>query len=153
MRALLALCAAMIAAAIIATGAAAAPVTVSIVGCVLVHGGQETVPAGSTVSFRFGWGTRTKELSELFLRTVTVSASVDGTPVANADSYWTDPVYTGTAWLTNWLYPTGVTLEAGDTMVLTFDAVLSHPVADGFGRPTPGGSIFGGPATCTVTGV
>jgi hypothetical protein len=153
MKVFVAAVAAAVVAATFSVGAASAePATVSLVACVLVHGGTATVPAGSTVTFRFGWLTREEALAEQFLQVVDVTASVDGVPVADANSYWTDPASTGSGWLTNWLYPTGITLGAGDSLTLTWDATLSHPVADGFGG-VASDDVFGAPVTCTVTGV
>jgi len=48
---------------------------------------------------------------------------------------------------------TGITLGAGDSLTLTYDDVLSHSITDGYLGKINAGSIFGGPVTCTVTGV
>ena len=143
---------AVLAAAVLAGGASAnSTATVSLVGCILAHG-QASVPAGSTVDVRFGWATSNRGLDEAFLRDVTTTASVDGSPVANADSYWTTPAYQGpnpTTWVTNWLYPTGVTLGSDETLTISIDVNAAHPVPDGFGN-TASADVFSG--TCTITG-
>lgn len=146
------------AAASTSTGAAA-PVseTVSIFGC-LGNGGQATVAAGSTVTFRGGWEDNQLGFIKNFLNDVTVTASVNGTQIANANSYWSTPeVFTPepgvTGWITWWTYPTGITLGAGQSLTFATDWVLSHPLASGFpqGQVIPAGSVFGGPISCTVT--
>jgi hypothetical protein len=160
MKIALALCGAVAALGLAGT-AAAAPTTVSIVGCTLVHGGSVTVPAGSTVSFRFSWGARTAGLDEAFVNDVNIAATVDGTPVADTGSYWGEPQLTvfpngDSGYLVTWLYPTGITLGAGDTMTLVFQGVLDHPITDGFttaeGGGVASGDVLGGQDTCTVTG-
>jgi hypothetical protein len=160
MKKLLALGAALVTAVVFAaTAAGAAPGTVSIVGCVLVHGGSATVSAGSDVTFHFGWVSKKSALSGVFLKAETTTAAVDGNPIANADAYWSAPYIdpaTGNS-VTDWTYDTGTTLGAGDSLTLTFDITLAHAVADGFNKkeggngPASAGTLISG--TCTVTGV
>ncbi|MGE5287482.1 MAG: hypothetical protein ACM3ML_09820 [Micromonosporaceae bacterium] len=123
------------------------------------NGGQATVPAGSTVTFQGGWADSNLGLIKNFLNDVTVTASVNGTQIANANSYWSAPeVFTPepgvTAWATFWTYPTGITLSTGQSLTFTTDWVLSHPVVTLLGGRAmiPAGSLFGGPISCTVTG-
>jgi hypothetical protein len=133
----------------------ATPVTVSLVSCVFGGGGNATVPAGSQVTVRIGWADINRGLVQDFLNAQTTTATVNGSPVANASSYW-GPISDNN--VTFWLYDTGVVLGAGDTMTVTADVSLSHPIPGGkddeghplFNGP---GSIFGGPITCTITGV
>ena len=156
MRTLLVLCAALVAASVYAgTSAADTPTTVSIVGCVDGHGGKVTVPAGSTISFRIGWAARSASMDKAFLNALDLNASVDGTAIADPMSYWSTPapsVINGQdAWVTTWLYPTGVTLQSGDSLTLFWQGVLSHPINDGFTKGAIKGDIAGGNDTCTVT--
>ena len=157
----MAVAAAVAAAGVLAgTAVSATDTTVSIVGCTEAHGGNVTVPAGSTISFRLGWVARSTGLDEAFLRDITTTATVDGTPVADADSYWSQPVATTTqsgskAYEVDWLYPTGITLESGQSLTLTFQGELARPITDGFqsqgGGRAPAGDLLGGHDTCTVT--
>ena len=141
---------------------AASDVTVSIAGCVFPGGGQATVPAGSTVSFRIGWLARTAGLEAAFLRDLDLTATVDGAAVAGPMSYWGAPapatVDGADAYRIDWLYPTGTTLGAGDSVTLVWQGVLWHPVTDGFPQAAGGGlagpgDLLAGHDTCTVTGV
>jgi hypothetical protein len=161
MRSVLLLLATIVAAAsTAATASAATPVTVSIYGCAFVDHGAMTVPEGSTVTFRSGWATTNRGFTQMFLEAVTTTASIDGTPIADAAGYWSTPAKAGGPdfpWLTLWTYPTGVTLGAGDSVTLSTDWVLSHTVLDGSTTDgelnhIPAGSVFGGPVSCTVTG-
>jgi hypothetical protein len=108
----------------------------------------------------------------VFLKDVTVTASVDGTQIANANSYWSAPEPfppAGPKALTTvWTYPAGITLGAGQSMIFATDWVLAHaigavpnvlgpmtpppPWGVFGGGATPAGSIIGGPITCTITG-
>jgi hypothetical protein len=143
------------------TGAPSTSVTVGIFTCGVRDNGQFTVPAGSTVTFKLGWFQNNIGAIYNFLHAVTVTASVNGTPVANANSYFTapepQPPDAPGNWITWWIYPTGITLAAGQSLTLTnYDWVLSHPLADGMphGIVDPAGSLFGdfgGPLSCTVT--
>lgn len=156
MRTIAVFCAAVVAAAVlIGTAAADTPVTVSIVSCTEQHGGQVTVPAGSTISFRFGWAARTQGLDQGFLNALDLNATIDGTPIADPMSYWSAPapaVINGNdAYLTTWRYPTGITLQSGDSLTLDWSGVLTHPVTDGFTHGTFRGDVLGGNDTCTVT--
>jgi hypothetical protein len=156
MRILLAVAAAMLATGVFAVNATAdSPTTVSIINCVLQHGGQVTVPAGSTISFRIGWAAKTASLDSAFLKDLTLNATVDGSPIADAMSYWSTPAPTvingNSAYLTTWLYPTGITLQSGDSLTLVWNGVLRHPITDGFGNRAPAGDFLGGDDTCIVT--
>jgi hypothetical protein len=150
-----AMTAAVVAGAFAGSSKADTPTTVSLVGCIFLHGGQVTVPAGSTISFRITEGARTAGLNEDFLRALDLNVSVDGASVADPMSYWSDPTagtVNGTdGSLTTWLYPTGITLQSGDSLTNVWNGVLTRPVPDGFGPVTPAGDWLGGNDTCTVT--
>jgi hypothetical protein len=113
------------------------------------------------VTFATAWVARTAGLDNLFENTLDLNVSVDGTPVANPGSYWgapypTDTVFTPpTGFEVDWLYPTGVTLAAGESMTIVWSGVLPHPITDGFQRNDGGGlisgDVLGGHDTCTVT--
>ncbi len=116
-----------------------------------------SVPAGTTVAFQGGWAVSHLGLIQAFLQDVTVTASVNGTQVPNANSYFgatevLTPEPGVTVWATFWTYSTGITLEAGQSLTFTTEWVLSHPLPNDMapGPPIPAGSIFG-TATCTVT--
>jgi hypothetical protein len=144
------------------TGAPSTSETVGILTCAVRDNGQFTVPAGSTVTFKLGWFQNNIGGIRNFLQDVTAIASVNGTPVANANSYFTAPEPLPPDapgnWITWWIYPTGITLAAGQSLTLTLDWVLSRPLADGMphGVVDPAGDLFenGGlpsPLSCTVT--
>jgi hypothetical protein len=144
---------AAVAALVPATASASTPVTVSIFGCAFGEGGHHTVPADSTITFRGGWVTKTRGQITDFLKAVSVSASVNGSAVSNTASYWgpvsqvTSP--DGLLWGSFWTYPTGITLQSGDSLTFTTEWVTSRPTYDGFAH-NPAGSLFG-TASCTVT--
>ncbi len=163
MRKLLVVCAALVAAAVF-TGASAAdtPTTINIAACTLVHGGQMSVPAGSTISFKISWITRTVGLENLFESALDLNASVDGAPIADPMSYWSALAPTTTVfnpadgYIITWLYPTGITLQSGDSVTLVWSGDITHAITDGFrpvdgGGPVKPGDLLGGNDTCTVT--
>ena len=142
------------------TNAAPTSVTVGMFTCGVRDNGQFIVPAGSAVTFQLGWFQNNIGGIYNFLHDVTAIASVNGTPVANANSYFTAPEPLPPDapgnWITWWIYPTGITLAAGQSLTLTLDWVLSRPLADGMphGVVDPAGTLFGpfgGPISCTVT--
>jgi hypothetical protein len=147
--------------ATVSNGAAASTsVTVVALACAVDDNGQATVPAGSTITVRTaGWGVPNYGQIKDFLNAVTVTATVDGTPIANANSYWTPPERfisnpPEIRWVTDWIYPTGITLGAGQSLTFTTDWSVSHPLATAAhppGRPIPAGSVIGGPISCTIT--
>ena len=63
-------------------------VTVSLVNCYFNQGGNATVPAGSDVYVRVGWGESNRGRVRDFLNAQTTTADVNGTPVANASNLW-----------------------------------------------------------------
>jgi len=150
-----AVAAAVVAASFAGISKADTPTTVSIVSCVLQHGGKVTVAAGSTISFRFGWAARTLGLDQEFLNALDLNASIDGTAIADASSYWSAPapavINGNNVYLTNWLYPTGITLQSGDSVTLVWNGVLTRPITDGFTHGVFKGDVLGGNDTCTVT--
>jgi hypothetical protein len=164
MRTLLAVTAAVTAAAVFAGTSSAAPLSgINIAVCTLGRGGQETVPAGTAVIFRNSWIARTVGLDNLFLNTLDLNVSVNGVPVADPMSFWSDPYPVETVFTPptgqeiDWIYPTGITLESGDSVTIVWSGVLTHPITDGFqptegGGHVPAGDLLGGNDTCTVTG-
>lgn len=155
-RLLLVLAAFVAAVAAMTTGATASTsTTVSFFDCTNYDNGQVTVPAGSTVTMQGGWVTKYLGQEYAFLQDVTVTASVNGTPITNTNSYWSAPeVFPLGGWVTWWTYPTGITLDAGQSLTFTTDWVLAHPLSNvGFGPPNvvPAGDLIG-TRTCTVTG-
>jgi hypothetical protein len=126
-------------------------VTVRIPSCV-ARGGEVTVPAGSEVSFGFAWILPNQGLVHALLHGQTTTASLDATPIADADSFWSAPFADGDGYGTEWHYDTGVVLGAGESITLSFTTVNAHPLGGGGpGGKTPAGTSFDG--TCTVTGV
>lgn len=112
--------------------AAADPGTVPYAGCVFGNGGVAVVPAGSSVTITFGWSGDTKAQVSGFLKAVTTYASVDGTNVANANTYFSPAALVpGVGWATFWTYPTGRSLATGQSMTVALNFYLSHKVATG----------------------
>lgn len=156
-----ALATAAVSAALAGSSKAAGDTTINIANCTLGHGGQITVDAGSTISFKLSWVTRTVGQEDLFLNALDLNAFVDGSPISDPMSYWSSPapVQTvfagGTGYIITWLYPTGITLQSGDSVTMTWNGVITHAITDGFppsdggGRVAPG-DLLGGADTCTV---
>jgi hypothetical protein len=128
--------------------------------CFFVHGGSATVPAGDPVELRATWVAKTRGLVQDFLNAATASASINGIPLADPTSYFGAPnsdLVPG-GWATRWSYFTGP-LAVGQSMTVVYDAVVSHPVPDGISTNPDGtpylytGSVYGGPVSCTITGV
>jgi len=162
-RLMLVLCGVAVLGAVAVGGASAStrPAGVPIAGCIFVQGGQTTVPAGTDVVLVVGDITLRRGQAEAARHNWSFAlANLDGTPIANADSYWnaptpeTDVLANGTlypnAWATWWIYDTGITLGAGQSVTLDYDLVSLHAGTDGFGPAAPAGPIVGG--TCTITG-
>jgi hypothetical protein len=90
-----------------------------------------------------------------FLRSQSTTASVDGAPVANASDLWSAPSDDPAPWVTFWTYDTGVLADPGDSLTVTWQVTLSHPVPY---RDPDLGILFDGPgdvypadASCTIT--
>jgi hypothetical protein len=126
--------------------AAASTVTVSLVSCA-ANGGSATVPAGSTVTLRVGNGFQSRGNAVVFLKDVTVTASVNGTPVANPNQYWSAPSLISSLWVVFWTYPTGIALiNPGDSLTASFQETLTHSVGE-----LRAGNQFNPALSCTVT--
>lgn len=148
---------AVVAALTAPVAAAATPTTVRLPPC-LNGSGQRTVPAGSDVTIASAWVSNRGSV-EQFLRSVTVTLAVDGTPMSDANSYFSEPFrvdnpsFPGTSWRTEWQYHLGVLASAGDQFVVTFSwyldkriVVVDEPSASFIGP----GEMFVGD-TCTIT--
>jgi hypothetical protein len=162
-RLVLALCGVALLGAIAVGGASAftRPAGVQIAACIFSQGGQTTVPAGTDVVLDVGDISLRRGQAEAARHNWSFAlANLDGTPIANPDNYWnaptpvTDVLANGTlypnAWATWWIYDTGITLVAGESITLDYDLVSLHPGTDGFSPVSPAGLIVGG--TCTITG-
>src|SRR5262245_54336022 len=86
----MAVVAALVAAVAAGTGSAATPVTVSLLTC-YGHGGHATVPAGSDVTVRLGWAEETRGRVQSLIDKQTTTATLNGSPVADASSLWGEP--------------------------------------------------------------
>lgn len=153
-----ALAAVAAAAALLAPAAQAGTVIINpFFGCA---GGTRYVAAGSDITLRQGWLATTRGLAQAFDSGNTTVLSIDGAARADADdASYGSLVQVDNGWIWRWIYPTGITLDAGESFTFAFDWVLSHQIHDGFvlandhdQRPAFGGpgSAFGGPLTCTV---
>jgi hypothetical protein len=132
----------------------AATSDVSLSTCHFSQGGQTTVPAGATVRFQFGYGEPTQQRVRKFLRLQQTTASIDGTPIANASALWgpitqVDPAL----WVSFWRYTDGTLLNAGDSISVVFDVTFTKRYRSGDTVYQPGDSLFGGPISCRITAV
>ena len=122
-----------------------------------------SVAAGSPVTFVAGWGMSNRGNLIDFIHAATATMTVDGQPVTPTETEPSliDPVDNDT-WKVSWTYDT-VAPAAGQTMVVTFNIVLAHDVADhslvefglaGPGQPAiiPAGPIFTPDLLCNVNG-
>ena len=145
--------------------ARAANVVVHWGSCVYGHGGNATVPAGSTISMYAGIQEVNAGLVHNFLNDQFTTASVNAGPPINMNPLYSAPTQLpdGT-WLSVFTYPTGITLaNPGDTMTFALTITLAHNLAEEVNGPAgfsvfgyPPGTVFFSPAgtgtaTCTVT--
>lgn len=157
-----ALAAVVAAAALFAPVAQAGTVIISpLFGCA---GGTRHVPAGSDITLRQGWAALNRGLTHAFEVAETTTLTIDGVARADADDdvYRTLVERPDGSWASSWIYPTGITLAAGESFTFVYDSLVSHRIHDGVTKADDHdqspffwgpGSIFGGPITCTVTAV
>ena len=135
------------------------PFEVSAYGCIVGQGGNRTVPPGSTTVIRQGFSEQTLGILQSFLGAEITSVSVNDAAMIDVSESWDAPALLGGSWLAEMRYPTGVTLQPGQSMRFTFALLLKKSVPEVF-NPAPGGPAgqpalnaaglqFGG--TCTVT--
>jgi hypothetical protein len=137
-----------------AAPAHAAPAFVSAYGCANVHGGQATVPAGSSVTVRQRIAETRRGVLLAWLTAQSTSLSVNGGPTLDLTGDWSSPgQQSDGSWLTTVDADTGVTLAAGQSLTFAFEITLAHPVPEVVGGGQPGSNPAGsqGVWTCTVT--
>jgi hypothetical protein len=157
-RAMFVMAVAALAAAIGAGPASAANVQVSLASCYFSHGGQVTVPAGSTVTFFLGFVTVSKGAAKSFENAQTTTATLNGSAVPNASSLFAEPVmFAQQDWVAPLFIPGGTLVNAGEqTTVSSLQVTLAHPVPS-FDRSTqtastyPAGDLLPANFGCTVT--
>jgi hypothetical protein len=144
---------AVVAAVGVSTAAAGTPVEVSLVGCYFGGGGNATVPAGSDVTVRFGWGESNRGRVQDFLSAQTAAADINGVPIAGASSLW-GPIQNN---VTFWRTFAGSLNNAGDSVTVHMQITLSHVVSEGK-DPDTGEHLKAGPGAilpadfgCTIT--
>jgi len=153
---------AALAAAFGAGTASAANVQVGLANCYFSHGGQATVPAGSTVTFFIGFVTVSQGAAKDFEKAQTTTASLNGSPVPNASSLFAAPVFfpvhPRSYWVAPWFLSAGTLVNAGDqTAVTSLQISLSRPVPAGYDPSTqsvstyPSGDLLPAGFGCTVT--
>jgi len=139
------------------TSHAASPsAVVSLPLCVRQSGGDINVPQNTPISLRLGWFTSPLGAVQAFLQAKVLDVSVNGVPVQNIDSYWSPILQVDQdVWGVVWLYPTGISLQGGATMTVTFSLYISHNLTEV--DPDTGERTFFGPAyvfgpteTCTI---
>lgn len=126
-----------------ATGAAsaaeAADVNVNPFICQDFQGRYRTVPAGSTITLWQGVSAQTLGILTAFLSAQTTTITVDGTAVDVSDD-WPAPEKRPTGdWATAITYPTGIALQAGQSLTVVWMTTLARPVQDVF-DPAAGGA-------------
>jgi hypothetical protein len=128
------------------TYVAAEALNVSFFGCAYGDG-TTTVPAGAYINIRAGWGAKTLGQIVTFLTSVTTDATLDGYPING--SFGSPAGSKADGWGVFWNYPT-VAPAAGESITVTLEWTLRHPVFDGFAL-YPAGSVDEG-LTCTIAG-
>lgn len=129
--------------------------------CAVVSGGSMTVPAGSEIVVTQRWGAKTMGLVQDFLNAQTTTIAVDNAaPIDVSDGY--DPIALAAdgSYFTRVFQPTGITLNAGESMTFVLTIELGHQIHDGFTFEDEDNNkkLFFGPGIagefpCTVTGV
>ncbi len=119
-------------------------------GCAIFTDGSMTVEPGAPILLRGGWTATTRGQIEAFNRDAIWINTVNGTSI-DVRPYLTAPFQIDRKfWAVLWYYPLPP-LALGETMHLTTDLVLRHPVYDGSSLYRAG-SAYGGPQTCDVAG-
>jgi hypothetical protein len=146
----------------VASTASAADVRVNPFICSAFSGGSTTVPAGSSIVVRQGFSEQTLGILTAFLNDQTTTLSLNGGAPVDLSGAWTEPVQAADgSWVSFVTYPTGITLETGDSLTIAFTISTSHAIPEVF-NPAAGGPagqpllLLGGGTstfTCTVTGI
>jgi hypothetical protein len=138
-------------------------VEVGLGACVFGHGGNASVPAGSTVAFRVGYFEYARGGLQDFLNAQTTTLTIDDGAPVDLTHAWPSPSpgtaeYTG-AWVSTIHRETGKTLGIGDSVRILVRVALAHALPDALGPFSEGGAggkpVFEPPVTllgCTVTG-
>jgi hypothetical protein len=161
LRRLLALLFALLPIGLLASPAHADDPVINLVQCSFPLHHNVSVAAGSPITLRTGWAMSNRGNLIAFVNAATVTMTVNGQAVTPSESepFLVDSLDNDT-WRVNWTYET-VAPAAGQTMVVTFNIVLAHQVADhtliefgltGPGRPAiiPAGPIFTPDLLCNV---
>lgn len=129
---------------------AAEPGFVDIQGCSWSDGGKATVLAGVEFYLFAGWIAETRGQEVAWLDSVQTTLTFDGgAPVADADSWWSEPFEIFKKfWIVTWSYPHAA-LRAGQSITVYHAWSLEVPVYDGVFHFPAGEIIFD--ATCTIT--
>jgi hypothetical protein len=136
------------------------PISVSAANCILNHGGNVTVPAGSTIVIHQRIGEQTLGIMQNFLNAQTTTTSVNDGQMSDVSSNWGAPFDLNGFSFADVDVPSSVTLsQAGDQMRFTFALLLStkvpeilNPAVGGQpGQPTYNGPGLNFGGTCTVT--
>lgn len=150
---------------IVPAASAASSVVVRLPACV-AGSGERTVPAGSDVTVAAAWLSMARAGVMQFLDAVEVTATVDGTAVTDANSYFGPITHklvpSGASapalpswWGTEWAYGIGTLESAGDQFVVSTDWSLTSRILEVHLDLSPRaafigpGGVFGG--TCTIT--
>jgi hypothetical protein len=161
LRRLLALLLALLPIGLLASSARADDPVIRLVQCSFPLHHNISVSAGSPITLLTGWAMSNRGNLIDFLNAATVTMTVNGQAVTPTESepVLVDPL-DNDIWRVNWTYDT-VAPAAGQTVVVTFNIVLAHQVADhsliefsltGPGMPAiiPAGPIFTPDLLCNV---
>jgi hypothetical protein len=123
-----------------ATPASAADTTVGTAACVLGMGGHGTVPAGSTITVRYGNAEVNRGMLTDWLGAQTTTLALNGAVPIDVSNLYSAPTQRPRGdfvdWVSSWNYPTGITLASpGDSMTFTVTSALSHLFAEVFNGP------------------
>jgi hypothetical protein len=110
----------------------AGQIIVRLARCVVVGGGETTVPAGARIVVEQGWRTKNQGLMKSFLKAQTTTISINGgAPVDISNSYSAiEPTDIG-GFETLARFDTGVTLSAGESLQVDSVLTVSHVVPEG----------------------
>jgi hypothetical protein len=150
--------------AVAGPAAAQEPAVVDLLGCEFFEGGETTVDEGLVDVLVTGWGTGSRGALNQWLKsqntTFTVQYEGEEAVTEDVSDAWSPPTPFDTdsgrtAWGSDLFVSLGE-LEAGETLTISFETMLTKPIIDFFkGDPPiqpghiPAGTTFSG--TCEVT--
>ena len=109
------------------------PGNIDVFHCVNTGGESWPLAAGTEISGTEFWGTKTQGQAQQWINSSKLTVAFNGVPVANPEQYFQPPQGSKDGgWLALWAYPTGITLNAGQSITMYFKHELTSTVFDGF---------------------